>query len=58
MVKRILVANGEKKKLVDLLETSYPTVRKALAGNLETHIAVKIRTVALERGGVEVEPKK
>lgn len=55
----ILVNVGEKKKLKDLFGVSYPTVRKALRGEANTPLLLKIREAAIKRGGVEVEnPKK
>jgi len=55
--KKILVANGDKKALKELFETSYPTVRGALNGKSNTLLSYKIRIAAIERGGLEVEPK-
>ncbi len=58
---RILVNNGVRKRIKDALNCSYPTVRTALKGKADTPLALQIRKVALEMGGVEVEeltPKK
>ncbi|MBQ9146501.1 MAG: hypothetical protein IJX68_02150 [Rikenellaceae bacterium] len=52
----ILVANGERRTICRLLKVSEPTVRKALRGERATDIALKIRKLALDRGGVE-KPK-
>jgi hypothetical protein len=56
----ILVDIGEKKELGKLLNASHPTVRKALAGEIESPQALRIRKAAIERGGIEksVEPDK
>lgn len=51
---KILVAHGERKELATLLETSEVTVRKALNGKSKSELAMRIRTLALKRGGVEV----
>lgn len=49
----ILVDLGEKKILGEIFKLSHPTVRKALAGEIESPIALRLRKAALERGGVE-----
>ena len=53
----ILVNNGVRKKLMELFNCTYPTVRSALKGNVCTALSVKIRKAAIERGGIEVETK-
>lgn len=58
IMRQILVEMGERKVLVKMFNTSYYTVRFALKGESQTAIAYKIRKAALERGGIEVEPKK
>jgi hypothetical protein len=56
--KKILVENGERKKLKELFGCSYPTVRVALKdGNIKTSLGIRIRKAALERGGIELESK-
>lgn len=50
---QILVEIGEKKLLCTLLNVSHPTVRRALNGEIDTPIALRIRKAAIERGGVE-----
>jgi len=55
--KKILVANGEKKALKELFGCSYPTVRDALNGKSSTTLGYKIRKLAIERGGVEIDLK-
>ena len=49
----ILVDLGEKKVLAELFKVSHPTVRKALAGEIESPTALRIRKAAIERGGIE-----
>jgi|GEM_PF-3027326 len=58
--KKILVALGEKKVLKEMFGTTFYTVRNALngQGSKITVIGLKIRLAAIERGGLEVEPKK
>ncbi len=52
--KRIIVDLGVKTKL--LAYGSYPTIREALKGKIDTPRALTIREEALKLGGVEVEP--
>lgn len=58
MENKILVDRGEKKYIRDLFGCTYPTVRSALSGKISTALHIKIRTVAKERGGVEMKYKK
>jgi len=51
----ILVKHYMKKAIIDSLNTTYPTVRKALRGKGDTALIKKIREKALELGGVEVK---
>ncbi|MDR1504666.1 MAG: hypothetical protein LBT43_19630 [Prevotella sp.] len=51
----ILVKHYMKKTIIDSLNTTYPTVRKALRGKGDTDLIMKIREKALELGGVEVK---
>lgn len=53
--KEILVDNGQKLKLKQLFETSYPTVRTALKYKTNTALAYRIRKAAIEMGGIVVE---
>ena len=50
---KILVANGEKRQLMEIFNKSHVTVRRALNGETDTKLARKIRKAAIERGGVE-----
>ncbi|OJU45947.1 MAG: hypothetical protein BGN96_06790 [Bacteroidales bacterium 45-6] len=54
----ILVGLGEKKKLADLFDTTYNTVRKALSGKSGSLLSIKIRNAAIERGGMELSKSK
>lgn len=51
----ILVKHYMKKAIIESLNTTYPTVRKALRGKGKTDLIMKIREKALELGGVEVK---
>lgn len=55
---KILVDYYEKKELMQLLNVTYPTIRKALNGKCGSEISIRIRNAALERGGVEYIPLK
>lgn len=50
---KILVENGEKRRLMKLFNCSYPTIRKALNDASGSLLSLKIRKAALERGGME-----
>ncbi len=54
MANKILIENGEGKKIKKLLNTTYPTIQVALEGKVTTALHAKIRKLALDRGGVEV----
>lgn len=49
---QILVAPGEKLAIMRLLNVTYPTIRGALRGTNDTELALRIRQLALKRGGV------
>jgi DNA-binding FadR family transcriptional regulator len=53
-MKQILVAVGEKKALRDIFGVSQPTVRDALKGTRVSHLGLRIRREAINRGGVEI----
>ena len=53
---KILVDHNQKKELIELLNVTYPTIRKALRGKCASEISIKIREEALKLGGAEVEP--
>jgi hypothetical protein len=53
---RIIVDNGVKSKL--LILGSYPTIRLALKGEVNTPQKIKIRKMAIELGGVLKEKKE
>lgn len=53
MSKEILLRQGAKAKLMQVLNTTYPTVRAALKFETDTEIAKRIRHYAMnELGGV------
>ncbi len=55
MTTKILVNHGDKQKIMKIFQCSYPTVRTALNGKVNSSLAHKIRKTAIEYGGVEVE---
>ncbi len=57
MANQILVKNGDKGRLVKLLNTSFPTVADALNGKVTTSLHLRIRQAAIEMGGMEVKPE-
>lgn len=54
-MREILVKHYVKRAIIDSLNTTYPTVRKALRGKGDSDLILKIREKALELGGVEVK---
>lgn len=54
----ILIKHKSKKKIKESLNTTYPTIRLALLGDVDTDLAKRIRAKALELGGVEVPQQK
>lgn len=50
----IWVSHGESKQLAAIFKKSYPTIRKALRGEVDNELARRIRTAALRRGGKEL----
>lgn len=51
----IWVRQGEKKKIMELLNTTYPTVIAALRGDYSSDFVLRIRQLALLRGGRVIE---
>ncbi len=51
---RIIVSHGEMKKIAGIFGKSFPTIRKALRGDINVQDCDKIRKCAVERGGIEV----
>ena len=53
--KIIIVSHGLKKEMMEVLDTSYPSIRSALAFKTNTLKARAIRQYALNNGGKLVE---
>lgn len=49
----IKVDYSVRKEIMNILNVSYPTIRRALNNETNTEIAKKIRQVALTKGGIE-----
>lgn len=60
MRKRIVVEHGEVKRIASLMGCTREMVSHSLAYRKNSHLAARIRTMALQRGGVMVgkEPAK
>lgn len=54
----IILPHGSIKLIIERLDVSRPTIRKALRGQCTTTLCKKIREVALDVGGVEVKSHK
>jgi DeoR/GlpR family transcriptional regulator of sugar metabolism len=51
---KILTRHGEKNELARIFSVSLPTIRAALNGVSSNELAIRIRTMAKERGAIEV----
>ena len=54
----IITKQGDRVKLAKLFGVSNVTIRSALKGRTKSELATKIRKVAKDNGGVEIEPTK
>ena len=54
----IIVDHGERQKLMQILNVSYPTIKKALNGETFNKRAQKIREIAIKRGGRILTPSE
>lgn len=52
-MQQIVTDSGVKSRIKRMLGYSYPTIRAALRGESKTVVAMKIRKLAIELGGVE-----
>ena len=53
----IITKQGERVKLAKLFDVSEVTIRSALKDRTKSELATKIRKVAKDNGGVEIEIK-
>lgn len=56
-MEKILTVYGEKRELMAIFRRSHVTVRRALNGEINTPLAMRIRKAAIERGGVPQKKK-
>ncbi len=54
----IITKQGERVKLAKLFGVSEVTIRSALKGRTKSELSTKIRKVAKDNGGVEIEQTK
>ena len=50
---KIIVVHGEKTKIAELFKVSTETVKSALNEKTKSALALRIRKIAIERGGLE-----
>lgn len=50
--KRIVISHALRKQILEVFDTTYPTVRKALAFETNSAKAYKIQQFALKNGGI------
>ncbi|WP_298652481.1 hypothetical protein [uncultured Proteiniphilum sp.] len=50
----ILMKHGERREIAKMLNISEVTVRNALKGRTQSELSERIRKIALQRGGIEV----
>jgi DeoR/GlpR family transcriptional regulator of sugar metabolism len=53
----IITKHGERGKLARLFKVSEVTIRSALKGRTQSELAARIRKVAIDNGGAEMEIK-
>lgn len=50
--------HGERKEIAKMLSVSEVTVRNALKGRTQSELSKRIRKIALQRGGIEMNNTK
>ena len=51
----ILMKHGERREIAKILNVSEVTVRNALKGRTQSELSERIRKLAIQRGGIEVD---
>lgn len=51
----ILMKHGERREIAKILNVSEVTVRNALKGRTHSELSGRIRRLAIQRGGIEVD---
>ena len=54
----ILMKHGERREIAKMLNVSDVTVRNALKGRTQSELSERIRRLAVQRGGIEVDVVK
>lgn len=54
----ILMKYGERRKIAKILNISEVSVRNALKGRTQSELSERIRKLAIQRGGIEVDNKE
>ncbi|MEA4916020.1 hypothetical protein [Proteiniphilum sp.] len=54
----ILMKHGERKEIAKMFNVSEVTVRNALKGRTQSELSRRIRRMAIQRGGIEVDDSK
>ena len=54
-MKEILTKHGERREIAKIFNVSEVTVRNALKGRTQSQLSKRIRNVAIQRGGVEMD---
>ena len=54
----ILMKHGERREIAKILDVSEVTVRNALKGRTQSELSERIRKLAIQRGGIEVNNTK
>lgn len=54
----ILMKHGERKEIAKMLNVSDVTVRNALKGRTKSVLSERIRKLAIQKGGIEVDTAK
>lgn len=57
-MKEIITKHGEVRQIAKLISVSEETTKNALKGRTKSVLAAKIRALAIERGGAELNRKK
>jgi hypothetical protein len=57
-MREILTKHGERREIAKLFNVSRVTVRNALKGCTQSELSERIRKIAVQRGGIEVDSTK
>lgn len=54
----ILMKHGDRREIAKMLNVSEVTVRNALKGRTQSELSERIRKLAIQRGGIEVDERQ